>query len=103
VGADLAIWEALGRGEGRGEAFNASGGEPHRVADVVSLICRLAGTDVEPEVRGEGPPPNEIDRQWVDATKLRRLTGWEPALSLEEGLRRTIDWYRAHPEARPPN
>ena len=99
VAAYLSISEALGRGEGRGEAFNAGGGEPHRVLDVVRLICRLAGTDVEPDVRGAGTPAGELDRQWVDATKLRSLTGWEPTVGLEEGLRRTIDWYRAHPEA----
>ena len=44
-------------------------------------------------------PHGEIDRQWVDATKLRELTGWEPGVDLEEGLRRTIDWYREHPRA----
>lgn len=99
--AYLAIWEALGRGEGRGEAFNAGGGAPHRVADVIAMICRLAGTSVQPDVRGDGTPHGEIDRQWVDATKLRELTGWEPLVGLEEGLERTIDWYRAHPEAWP--
>lgn len=99
--AYLAIWEALGRGAGRGEAFNAGGGEPHRVSDVIALICRLAGTSVAPDIRGEGTPHGEIDRQWVDASKLRGLTGWEPTVSLEEGLGRTIDWYGAHPEAWP--
>jgi CDP-glucose 4,6-dehydratase len=97
--AYLAIWEALGRGEGRGEAFNAGGGAPHRVGDVVALICRLAGTSVSPDVRGEGTPHGEIDRQWVDATKLHELTGWEPEVSLGDGLARTIEWYRAHPRA----
>ena len=42
--AYLAIWRALLAGRGRGEAFNAGGGEPHRVGDVVRLICRLAGS-----------------------------------------------------------
>jgi CDP-glucose 4,6-dehydratase len=95
VAAYLAISEALGRGEGRGEAFNAGGGRPHRVGDVVELICRLAGTDVEPDIRGKGTPAGEIDRQWVDYSKLNGLTGWEPTVSIEEGLQRTIDWYRA--------
>ena len=97
--AYLDIADELGREEGRGEAFNAGGGRPHRVLDVVRLICRLAGTDVEPDVRGAGTPAGELDRQWVDATKLRALTGWQPTVSLEEGLQRTIDWYRAHPSA----
>ncbi len=99
VAAYLAIWEALGRGQGRGEAFNAGGGKPHTVREVVSLICGLAGGSVEPDIRGAGVPPGEIDRQWVDAGKLRALTGWEPEVTLEEGLRRTIEWYRAHPVA----
>jgi CDP-glucose 4,6-dehydratase len=99
VGAYLAIWRALLGGEGRGEAFNAGGGVPHRVRDVVELICRLAGTEIEPELRGQGVPAGEIDRQWLDATKLRELTGWRPTVTLEAGLRRTIDWYRRHPAA----
>ena len=97
VAAYLAIWNVLGEGQGCGEAFNAGGGEPHRVLDVVTLICRLAGTDVEPDIRGTGTPTGEIDRQWVDSSKLRELTGWQPTVSLEEGLRRTIEWHRTRP------
>jgi CDP-glucose 4,6-dehydratase len=99
VRAYLAIWELLGRGAGTGEAFNAGGGSPHRVGDVVGLICRLVGTDVSPDVRGHGTPAGEIDRQWVDSQKLRELTGWRPEVELEDGLRRTIEWYRSNPAA----
>jgi CDP-glucose 4,6-dehydratase len=100
VDAYLAIADNLDREEVRGEAFNAGGGQPHRVGDVVELIARLAGTGVEPEIRGEGNPDGEIDRQYVDATKLRELCGWQPSVELEEGMRRAIEWYRSHPEAR---
>lgn len=96
VSAYLAIWGKLRDGAGRGEAFNAGGGKPHRVGDVVALICRLAGSSVAPDIRGEGSPHGEIDRQWLDSGKLRALTGWEPRVGLEEGLRKTIDWYREH-------
>jgi CDP-glucose 4,6-dehydratase len=96
VAAYLEIWKAMGRGQGLGEAFNAGGGKPRQVLEVVRLICRLAGTEVQPDVRGAGTPAGEIDRQWVDYGKLHKLTGWEPSVTLEEGLSRTIDWYRAH-------
>jgi CDP-glucose 4,6-dehydratase len=100
VTAYLAIWDALGgAGGAAGEAFNAGGGRPHRVLDVVKLICDLAGTGVEPDVRGAGTPAGEIDRQWVDYAKLHALTGWEPSVALEDGLRRTIEWYRAYDPA----
>lgn len=99
VAAYLALWRALLAGDGRGEAFNAGGGRPHRVAEVVALICRLAGGGATPEIRGAGTPHGELDRQWVDSARLRELTGWEPAVALQDGLARTIDWYRAHPSA----
>jgi CDP-glucose 4,6-dehydratase len=100
--AYLAIADALGRDEVRGEAFNAGGGSAHAVGDVVGLIARLAGSAVEPRVLGEGSPAGEIDRQFVDPTKIREVVGWEPVVGLEDGLRRTIGWYREHPEARAP-
>ena len=101
VAAYLAIAAALDQGEGVGEAFNAGGGQPHPVREVVDLIVELAGAGIEPEYLGEGVPDGEIDRQYVDPTKLRELTGWRPRVELREGLARTLDWYRSHPEARP--
>ncbi|UGS36835.1 dTDP-glucose 4,6-dehydratase 2 [Capillimicrobium parvum] len=95
--AYLAIADALDGGGGAGgEAFNAGGDRPHSVREVVELVCRLAGTDVEPDVRGTGSPHGEIDRQYVDSAKLRELTGWRPQVPLEDGLRRAIAWYRTH-------
>jgi CDP-glucose 4,6-dehydratase len=98
--AYLAIGGALDDGAARGEAFNAGGGEPHAVADVLRLIAEVAGGGLEPDIRGSGNPAGEIDRQYVDSSKLREMTGWKPEVDLPEGLRRTIEWYREHPEAR---
>ena len=99
--AYLAIADELDRDEVRGEAFNAGDGRPYRVGEVVETIARLSGTGVEPEIRGEGNPAGEIDRQFVDPSKLRARCGWEPSVTLEAGLERTIDWYREHPGVRP--
>lgn len=101
VAAYLAIAGALGAGGAAGEAFNAGGERPHSVREVVELIAEVAGAGVDPDFRGAGSPDGEIDRQFVDSTKLRELTGWHPAVGLRDGLRRTLDWYREHPEARP--
>jgi CDP-glucose 4,6-dehydratase len=99
VDAYLALAHALDGEGARGEPFNAGGGRPHAVRKVVDLICAIAGTDVEPDVRGTGTPHGEIDRQYVDITKLRALTGWAPRVGLEQGLERTVNWYREHPQA----
>ncbi|MBN1527647.1 MAG: GDP-mannose 4,6-dehydratase [Thermoleophilaceae bacterium] len=100
--AYLAIADALDGDGARGEAFNAGAGEPRSVREVVELICRVSGTDTEPDVRGTGTPAGEIDRQFVDTSKIRELTGWTPRVELEDGLRRTVDWYREHPAALAP-
>lgn len=101
VTAYLAIEHAVGAGgPAAGEAFNAGGEQPHSVAEVVETIAELAGGGLTPEY-GPGNPAGEIDRQFVDSAKLRELTGWESAVGLSDGLLRTLEWYRDHPEARP--
>jgi CDP-glucose 4,6-dehydratase len=100
VGAYLAIAELLDAGSARGEAYNAGGDTPHSVLEVATLACRLAGSEVEPDVRGRGVPEGEIARQFVDSGKLRTATGWRPEVDLEEGLRRTVSWYREHADVR---
>jgi CDP-glucose 4,6-dehydratase len=96
VAAYLTLCELLDAGGGAGEAYNAGSGQPRAVLEVVELICALSGSGMTPDVRGSGPPAGEIARQWVDSGKLRASSGWEPQVGLEEGLRRTIAWYREH-------
>ena len=100
VAAYLAIASALESGAA-GEAFNAGGERPHSVREVVELIVVAAGTGIEPDFQGAGNPAGEIDRQFVDSTKLREMTGWRPEVELRDGLIRTLDWYRDHAELRP--
>jgi CDP-glucose 4,6-dehydratase len=98
--AYLAIADALDEGSARGEAFNAGGDQPHSVREMVELLISLSGSDVVADYQGHGVPAGEIDRQFVDSTKLREMTGWAPRVDLEEGLRRTVQWYAERPEAR---
>ena len=97
VDAYLAISDLLDVGAAGGEAFNAGSGVPRRALDVVEALCQIAAFDQAPDVRGAGVPDGEIDRQFIDSSKLRGLTGWEPKIGLEQGLALTLDWYREHP------
>lgn len=100
VSAYLAVAQALDAdGPARGDAFNAGSGRPRSVLEVVRLVCRAADTDLEPDIRGSGTPAGEIERQGADHSKLSALTGWAPRVGLEEGLARTVAWYREHPAA----
>jgi CDP-glucose 4,6-dehydratase len=99
VEAYLALAHALDGDGARGEAFNAGWGRSWPVREVVAAVCRAAGADVEPDIRGDGTPDGEIDRQLVDASRLRALTGWEPRVDLDEGLPLTVEWYRANADA----
>jgi len=76
-----------------GEAFNFSNEQPISVIDVTTAILRLMGSDLEPDVRNEAT--NEIRCQYLSAGKARERLGWRPMFQLDEGLRLTIDWYRA--------
>lgn len=91
----LEVAERLPGDEVAGEVFNGGHNEPVRILDLVRRIVDLSGVaGVAPDVRGTGAVHGEIDRQWLDASKARRVLGWEPKVGLEEGLRRTIQWYR---------
>jgi CDP-glucose 4,6-dehydratase len=75
----------------RGEAFNFSNETPVSVLELVRTILALMGSELEPDVRDEAR--HEIAYQSLAADKARRVLGWSPLFTLEEGLRETIPWY----------
>jgi CDP-glucose 4,6-dehydratase len=87
----LAEWLAANQ-DGRGEAFNFSNETQLTVSELVERILGLMGSDLVPEVRSE--ETHEIPAQFLDASKARSILGWAPLFSLDEGLERTIAWYR---------
>ena len=76
----------------RGEAYNFSYGNQMTVLELTRRILTLMGSELQPEIRNEAV--NEIRKQYLDAGKARRSLGWMPLFSLEEGLSKTIAWYR---------
>jgi CDP-glucose 4,6-dehydratase len=76
----------------RGRAFNFSNEIQITVRQLVDRILAQMSSKLEPDVRNEAS--NEIVHQYLSAAAARRDLGWTPAFSLDDGLRRTIDWYR---------
>ncbi len=83
----------------RGQAFNFSNELQITVLELVERILALLGSDLEPDVRNEAT--NEIRHQYLSASKARRVLGWEPLFTLDEGLQRTIGWYKTFLGATP--
>jgi CDP-glucose 4,6-dehydratase len=76
----------------RGQAFNFSNETQSTVLELVNRILGLLNSDLRPDVRNEAS--NEIRHQYLSAAKAKRLLGWEPIFTLDEGLSRTIAWYQ---------
>ncbi|MBI5873411.1 MAG: GDP-mannose 4,6-dehydratase [Candidatus Omnitrophica bacterium] len=75
-----------------GEAFNFSTENPVTVLELVKKICRSAGYASECKILNQ--VKYEIKNQYLSANKARKVLGWRPKYSLEDGLERTIRWYR---------
>ena len=75
----------------RGEPFNFSNELQVTVLELVQRILALTGSDLQPDIRNEAT--GEIRHQYLSTAKAREQLGWTPLFGLEEGLRRTIDWY----------
>jgi UDP-glucose 4-epimerase/UDP-glucuronate decarboxylase len=66
--------------------------EETNIGDLVKLVLRVA--DHSPTLDVVPAPVGSVARRCPDLTKLRALTGFEPSVGLDEGVRRTFDWYR---------
>ncbi len=76
--------------------FNFGSGRPVTVVELVRRIGKVVGHSVRiKHIRKERE--GEIAEQYVSWEKARRVLGWRPRISLDEGLQRTVAWYRRNP------
>ena len=79
-----------------GETVNLGSNREISIGDTVSLIGTLMGREIDiltDPVRVR-PEASEVERLVCDNTKVRQLTGFEPAHTLRDGLRHTIEWFQ---------
>ena len=100
VNAYLDVAEALDRPEVVGQAFNFASGAQVSVLEMVKAIAKLMGGQL-PEPRVLNIAKNEIKEQRLSTEKAKRVLGWRPRVTLDDGLRSTIEWYRAYLGANP--
>ena len=95
VSAYLCLGEQLAsRPELRGEAFNFTNELHCDVRTLAEKILTQLGSSLKLDIRADAP--HEIQHQWLSAAKAHRVLGWSSAFTLDEGLDRTIAWYRDH-------
>lgn len=76
----------------RGGAFNFSNEAQITVLDLVNLILEKMDSKLKPEIQNQAT--NEIRHQFLSAERARRELNWKPMFTLDEGLEKTIAWYR---------
>jgi GDP-L-fucose synthase len=76
------------------DAVNLGSGMEISIRDLVYLIARL--TDFQGEIVWDSTKPDGQPRRCLDTSKAERLFGFRASTDFEEGLRRTIEWYRQH-------
>ena len=79
---------------GQGEDFNIGTGVETSVRELLEMLLALCG-QAGREIVSRDPLPVDVVRRVPDVTKIRTHLGWNARIPLDEGLRRTVDWYRA--------
>lgn len=97
VAAYLKMAEQSERSDVRGEVFNFGPDQPRTVLQVIQSLADVMGrSDLQPIVQNRAKA--EIQDQYLDASKARRVLGWEQTYSFEDGLQETVDWYKQYLE-----
>jgi UDP-glucose 4-epimerase len=95
--ATEAFLRAAASDASNGQVFNVGGFEPIAHRDLVELLVSIAGSGRFRFV--EWPPEKkaiDIGDFYADSSRIERVLGWKPITPLRTGLRRTVDFYRAH-------
>lgn len=82
-----------------GEVINVGTGKGHTIGDILRTILKIVDKEnmkVTTDVQRVRPVKSEVMELICDNSKAKKLAGWEPQYTLEEGLRLTVDWFKGH-------
>ena len=78
-----------------GETYNIGFGQPVTNLEIVRRLLRILGKS-EDLIDFVPDRPGHDRRYALNTDKIRRELGWDPAVELEQGLARTVEWYQTH-------
>lgn len=87
------IYQAMFAKAARGEVFNLGNPEEYSMSNLAKKIREMIGS--KSEIVFKPLPPDDPTRRCPDIGKAKRILGWEPKISVDEGLQKTIEYYRA--------
>jgi len=77
-----------------GEVYNIGSGKAYKMSHIVDMLLSFSNTQISVEVDKSLFRPIDNPELLCDATKLKKLTGWEPQIPLERTLKDTLDYWR---------
>jgi nucleoside-diphosphate-sugar epimerase len=78
------------------QVINLGGDRPVKLSSIIDQIAQLTGR--KPVIQYRPAHPADVPATWADIRKARQLLGWSPEVSVEEGLRRSVQWYHENRE-----
>jgi nucleoside-diphosphate-sugar epimerase len=79
--------------EASGQVINVGTGERHTLNETIKILDRIFGRQVTP--RYDAPRAGDVRHSHADISLARKLLGYKPGVRFEEGLMKTVDWFRS--------
>ena len=74
------------------EILNIGNSSPTSLKEMINTIAKVLG--VEPKIKQLPMQPGDVDRTYADISKAKKLIGYEPKTTFEEGIRKFVNWYK---------
>ena len=78
-----------------GKAYNVAGGHRYSLLELLEILGRIQGVVANPEYTD--PRPGDVRHSEADITAAAAALGYRPSVSFEQGLQRTVDWFKERP------
>jgi dTDP-glucose 4,6-dehydratase len=83
----------------RGAVYNVGPAVPISIREIVERVAQELGVDFCDLCEVTGERMGEDAQYWIDSSAIRRDLGWEPDITLEEGIAEMVQWGRTHLDA----